>query len=66
MSERMRLTMLCARDGSDASNEWAQSTLQLYRRSVENPLHFASQAEWKTRFECSMRELALFIEEGHS
>ncbi len=58
--------MLCARDGKDAANEWAQSTLRLYRQSVEDPAHFASQADWKARFEYSMRELASFIKEGHS
>ena len=56
--------MLCARDGADAANEWAQSTLQLYRASVVNPAHFASQADWKARFDQSMRELAAFIERG--
>ena len=56
--------MLCTRDGTDAANKWARSTLQLYRQSVVNPAHFASQADWKSRFEQSMRELATFIERG--
>lgn len=60
----MRLTMLCARDGVDAADEWTKRTLELYRQSVENPAHFASQADWKTRFDRSMRELATFIEQG--
>lgn len=60
----MRLTTLCARDGVDAAREWARSTLQLYRQSVGNPSHFASQAEWRARFEHSMRELSTFIERG--
>lgn len=60
----MRLTMLCVRDGVDAAGEWAQSTLQLYRQSVGNPTHFASQSDWKARFEQSMQELAAFIEHG--
>ncbi|HWG95620.1 MAG TPA: hypothetical protein VN647_00950 [Nitrospira sp.] len=64
MSEQMRLTMLCVRDGVDAAGEWAQSTLKLYRQSVENPAHFASQSDWKARFDQSMRELAAFIERG--
>lgn len=64
MSEQIRLAMLCDRDGKDAANEWAQSTLRLYRRSVEDPAHFASQTDWKARFDHSMRELAEFIEHG--
>ena len=64
MSERIRLTTLCARDGVDAAREWARSTLQLYRQSLENPRHFASQADWKARFEHSMMELSTFIERG--
>lgn len=56
--------MLCARDGEDAAKDWALSTLQLYRQSVENLAHFASQADWKARFDHSIRELATFIERG--
>lgn len=54
--------MLCARDGVNAAKKWAQSTLHFYRQSLENPAHFASQADWKARFEHSMRELSTFIE----
>lgn len=64
MSERVRLTMLCSRDGLDVANEWARSTLELYRQAVENPAHFASQTDWKPRFDHSMRELAAFVERG--
>ncbi|MDF0665893.1 MAG: hypothetical protein P0119_07425 [Nitrospira sp.] len=64
MSERVRLTMLCDRDSLAVANEWARATLQLYRQAVRNPEHFASQADWKARFDQSMRELATFIERG--
>ncbi len=64
MSEQMRLAMLCARDGEEAAKKWARSTVQLYRQSMENPAHFASQLDWKARFEGSMRELALFADHG--
>lgn len=64
MSERMRLAMLCDRDGEEAAKEWARSTVQLYRQSLDNPAHFASQSDWKLRFERSMRELATFAEQG--
>ena len=64
MSERIRLAMLCARDGEEAAKEWARSTVQLYRQSLADPTHFASQSDWKLRFEDSMRELATFAEGG--
>lgn len=60
----MRLAMLCARDGEVAAKEWARSTVRLYRQSMENPAHFASQLDWKARFEQSVRELATFAEHG--
>jgi len=65
MSERMRLAMLYARDCEEVAKEWACSALQLYRHCERNPAHFASQADWKVRFERSMRELATFVERGN-
>jgi hypothetical protein len=65
MSERMRLAMLCTRDGHDAAKGWARSALQVYRQSLDNPTHFAAHADWKARFERSMRELATFVEHGN-
>ena len=65
MSERRRIALLCARDGEDAAKEWAQSTVQLYRQSMENRAHFASQTDWKARFEDSVRELTAFMEHGN-
>jgi hypothetical protein len=32
---------------------------------LDNPTHFAAQADWKARFERSMRELATFVEHGN-
>ena len=63
MSERIRLAMLCARDGEDAAKKWARATIQLYRRSLANPTHFASQSDWKLRFERSVQELETFAGE---
>lgn len=64
MSERLRLKTLCARNSEGAAKEWARSALQLYLQSIQNPAHFASQADWKTRFEQSMLELVTFVERG--
>ena len=62
MSERMRLETLCVRDGADVAKQWARWAMQLYRQSIDDPTHFASQSDWKPCFEHSIRELAMFIE----
>jgi hypothetical protein len=64
MSERVRLETLCERDGLDAAKHWAQRTASLYRQSVSEPTHYASQADWKPLFEQSIRELAAFADTG--
>lgn len=61
----MRLAMLYPRDCEEVAKEWACSALQLFRHCERNPAHFASQADWKVRFERSMRELATFVERGN-
>jgi len=60
MSERLRLETLCDREGKDVARRWAQWAEQLYRQSIDNSAHFASQADWRPRFEDSIRELATF------
>jgi hypothetical protein len=62
MSERMRLETLCVQDGTDIAKQWARRAMQLYRQSIDDPTHFASQSDWKPRFEQSIWELAMFIE----
>jgi len=62
MNERIRLETLCVRDGTDVAKQWAQWAMQLYRQSSNDSTHFASQPDWKPRFEQIIRELALFIE----
>ena len=65
MSERKRLELLCARDGPDAARQWAQWAAGLYRQSLGNPSHYASQPDWKPLFERSIRELTEFAEGGN-
>jgi hypothetical protein len=64
MNERIRLETLSARDGVEAAKHWADWATTLYRRSICDPTHFASQPEWKPLFEQSIRELATFAETG--
>lgn len=64
MSEQLRLKTLCDRDGMEAARQWAEWAARLYRNSIESPAHFASQADWKPRFEYSIRNLSMFAEQG--
>lgn len=64
MNERVRLETLCARDGVEAARQWASWAANLYRLSLRDPTHFASQPDWKPTFEQSMRELQTFAESG--
>lgn len=64
MGERERLKALLARDGMEAAKEWASKTAVIYCLSISNPGHYASQPDWKPRFEQSIRELKMFAETG--
>lgn len=64
MGERERLKTLVARDGMEAAKAWARRTAIIYGQSIGNPDHYASQPDWKPRFEQSIRELKLFAETG--
>lgn len=64
MNERLRLETLCSRDGIEAARDWAHQTVEVYRRSISDSNHFASQPDWKPLFERSIRELKLFAETG--
>ncbi|WP_053378299.1 hypothetical protein [Nitrospira moscoviensis] len=64
MNERIRLERLCSRDGLEAARQWAQWAAGLYRQSLSDPMHYASQPDWRPLFERSLRELTLFAESG--
>lgn len=64
MSESIRLETLCARDGPDAAKRWAQCAANLYRLSIGEPTHYASQPDWKPLFEQSIRDLEVISETG--
>lgn len=64
MSERTRLETLSVRDGLDAAKQWAGRCADLYSQSITDPTHYASQPDWKPRFEQSIRELVAFAETG--
>lgn len=62
--ERARLEALIARVGVQGAKEWAQKTAVIYRLSICDSSHYASQPDWKQHFEQSIRELALFAKTG--
>jgi len=62
--ERIRLETLCARDGLDAARRWASGAAALYRRSILDSTHYASQPDFRRLFERSSRELDSFAESG--
>lgn len=64
MNEQVRLKHLSARDGQDVARQWAQWAAGLYRQSINDPKHYASQPDWKPLFERSILELAMFAESG--
>jgi len=64
MNERLRLELLSARDGLDLARQWALATANLYQQAVDTPMHFASQPEWKPRFERVICELTVFSHTG--
>lgn len=64
MSERVRLETLVARDGIDAARQWARWAATLYRRSVADPTHYASQSDKKALFEMSIVQLEDFADKG--
>jgi hypothetical protein len=64
MKERVRLERLIERDGREVAKEWARRTAGLYRQSLSDPAHFASQPDWRPRFEEVLRELENFADMG--
>lgn len=64
MGERLRLETLLSRDGPDEARRWASWAAALYRRSILDRTHYASQPDFKPLFEQSSRELESFAENG--
>ena len=64
LSERVRLETLVARDGMEAAQQWARSAATLYRGSVTDRAHYASQADRKPLFEKSIVRLETFADQG--
>ena len=64
MRERLRLESLIARDGVEQAKRWAARTAVIYRFSISDPNHYASQPEWKPLFEARIEELNHFIRTG--
>ncbi len=48
----------------DAAVCWANWAADLYRRSMSDPTHYASQPDVTPLFEQSLCELQIFVEKG--
>ncbi len=62
--ERRRLETLSLRDGQEAARQWARWAADLYRRSVNDPQHYASHADKRELFEKSLLQLEAFAGTG--
>jgi hypothetical protein len=49
-SEEDRLAFLVRRDGAEAAARWARRTMQIYRRALLSPGHFAREAAYRRRY----------------
>lgn len=64
MDERVHLETLVARDGIEAARQWARWAATLYRGSVTDRAHYASQADRKPLFETTIIHLEAFADRG--
>ena len=64
MTELQRVRRVIALQGEDRAREWARSIASIYLGLIKNPLHYASQSEWKPIFEKSAQELNRFAING--
>lgn len=66
-SEADRIRLVVERDGLDAAIEWVRRTLQIYVQALNDPANFARAAEYRPRFEESIREFEAWLgRQGHS
>jgi hypothetical protein len=55
-SEEERINFLLQRDGLEATQEWVEKTLHIYRSAIASPASHASKKEYKPLFERSIKE----------
>jgi hypothetical protein len=65
-SEVDRIRLVVERDGRDAAIQWVRRTLQIYVQALDDPTNFARAAEYRPRFEESVREFEAWLgQQGH-
>jgi hypothetical protein len=60
-SEADRIRLVVERDGLEAAVEWVRRTLQIYVQALDDPANFARAAEYRPRFEQSIREFETWL-----
>ncbi len=63
LSEAQRIRLVVERDGLDTAVEWVHRTLQIYTRALDDPANFARAAEYRPRFEQSIREFETWLDQ---
>ena len=61
LSEADRIRLVVERDGLDAAVEWVRRTLQIYAQALDDPANFARAAEYRPRFEQSIRAFEAWL-----
>jgi hypothetical protein len=63
LSEAQRIRLVVERDGLDTAVEWVHRTLQIYTQALDDPANFARTAEYRPRFEQSIREFETWLDQ---
>jgi hypothetical protein len=61
-SEAPRIGFLLARDGADATREWVDRTLGLYRAALASPASHASSPGYRRLFESAIRDFEAWLD----
>ena len=63
LSEAGRIRLIVERDGLDSAVQWVHRTLQIYAQALDDPANFARAAEYRPRFEQSIREFEAWLDQ---
>ena len=63
ISENQRIELLVRRDGVQQAREWVARTLALYRQAIASGASHAATADYRPRFEQSIREFEAWLTE---
>jgi hypothetical protein len=62
-TEADRIQLVVERDGLDTAIEWVRRTLQIYVQALDDPTNFARAAEYRPRFEESIRAFEAWLDQ---